>query len=421
MKKIISILLVVVMSFCLASCSFNESIQILENSIAKYYMSFEIAETQLVALEEFLKANKGQIIFTTDDISETPIVIDDALVEEMLDYFEEIRDLKNIGTKEAPVYGYYVVDAYSIKDYANNDDTSGHWELTPTEIAMYMYEETVYEAMMYLFDISGGADQELEKLLNYLDLEYSCSTTIKMPYKITKTNATLVDDYTVDISDVLGDNFLYVVTEESTSEWALEDNIKQVFVDNAKQHITSMKTKKPVVCFDSETSAYIDFIGNYFPHYAVEYKTSGGKWKTPKNMKPDSYYGVVIKDLKPGKKYDFRIKGYYESDDFGKVYGVASKSVSLDFGNLKTPKFTLTSGKKSFKINMKKDYKGIWYYQVKYSKNKNMKNAKTKKFTSKIKTIEKLKPNTTYYVKIRKAFKYNTFSDWTKVKTIKTK
>ncbi len=420
MKKLISILLVVVMCFGLVGCGITETIQISEKSVAKLYSELKVPESSLVKFEKFIEDNKGKPISLDENDSEETLVLDDETIEYLQEYVAAIRSFKNIGTEQEPIYASYSVDTVDIKKLKDLYDETCHIEISQNEFMIYSFD-SVKDELEWFFYTMGGIDEDTAKVLSAFDMEIDYSILIKMPHKIVKTNADLVDDYTAEISSVLDGNFLYIVTENSTCAWAAAEDVKSAVVEEVKNAIVGYKTYKPRVYFKDTTTATIEFRYDKFSKYTVEYKEKGGEWKKAKDVILKRNNRTTIKNLSPDKKYYFRATGFFELEDLGRVYGITSKPRKLNFRLIKTPKFTLTSGKKSFKINMKKDYKGIWYYQVKYSKNEDMKKAKNFKFSSQIKTIDKLKDGTTYYVQIRKAFKFNTFSEWTKVKKVTTK
>ena len=87
---------------------------------------------------------------------------------------------------------------------------------------------------------------------------------------------------------------------------------------------------------------------------------------------------------------------------------------------------SLTKGKKSITIKIKKQQTQTTGYQIMYSQNKNFKNSKTTKINNKTtkKTIKNLKAKKKYYAKVRtyKVINGKTYySDWSKVKQVKTK
>ena len=87
---------------------------------------------------------------------------------------------------------------------------------------------------------------------------------------------------------------------------------------------------------------------------------------------------------------------------------------------------SLTKGKKSITIKIKKQQTQTTGYQIMYSQSKSFKNSKTTKITNKTtkKTIKNLKAKKKYYTKVRtyKIVNGKTYySDWSKVKQVKTK
>ena len=116
-------------------------------------------------------------------------------------------------------------------------------------------------------------------------------------------------------------------------------------------------------------------------------------------------------------KATVKFKGDY-SGTYKLSYKVNPKAVSLN---------KLTKGDNSFKVSWYKNKYQTTGYQIKYSTNKNFKNAKYKKVKGIKKTsttVKKLKNKKTYYVSVRayKVVKGKTYySTWSKYKTVKTK
>jgi hypothetical protein len=89
--------------------------------------------------------------------------------------------------------------------------------------------------------------------------------------------------------------------------------------------------------------------------------------------------------------------------------------------------YSAVGAKKAFTAKWNKDNGKVNGYEVQYSTSKSFKNAKKKAVAGKKKTsvkITKLKAKKKYYVRIRtyrtyKGKKY--YSEWSKVKTVKTK
>ena len=97
----------------------------------------------------------------------------------------------------------------------------------------------------------------------------------------------------------------------------------------------------------------------------------------------------------------------------------ATKKPESKIARTEVPKnVKLTSGYN--KINVK--YKGVknCKYQIKYSKKKNMKNAKTVTTSKTSYLLKKLNGNQKYYVQVR-AYKNKNFSKWSSTKSAKSK
>ncbi len=126
----------------------------------------------------------------------------------------------------------------------------------------------------------------------------------------------------------------------------------------------------------------------------------------PKSRKDVGTYKVTVK-----------MKGNYSG----------SKKLSFTIKPAKTSVKKLTAGKKQITVAIEKEYPQVTGYEIQYSTSKKFKKAKTKKLsdykTTKC-TIKKLSAKETYYVRVRtyKAVgKTNYFSEWSKIKSIKTK
>lgn len=106
---------------------------------------------------------------------------------------------------------------------------------------------------------------------------------------------------------------------------------------------------------------------------------------------------------------------------------VTPNNNAVNVSNPKTPIVkSLKRGKKSFVLQWKK-MKNISGYEIQISTNKKFKKAKKVKIkkikTTKL-TVKKLKKNKKYYVRMRAYRKYNgknSYSPWTKTKSVKTK
>ena len=157
--------------------------------------------------------------------------------------------------------------------------------------------------------------------------------------------------------------------------------------------------------------------------------TYNGKKKTPtvtvkdakgKSLKKNKDYTVTYaKGRKKFGKYKVTVK--FKGDYSGQ------KVLNFEIVPQKTKISKITAAKKSLKVTVKRQKKNVSGYQIQYSLKKSFKSAKTvtlKKNTITSKTIKKLKPKKTYYVRVRtyktvKGKRY--YSDWSKAAKKKTK
>ena len=408
MKKLISILLVVVMCLSLSSCVTKTSITVLEDGKIKINSKLLYSKTALESLVAFFNDNVGKEV--------NGEVLDKETAAEYEAYIETIM----LNTNEETIDGkvYYVQEEEYTEDsgYISSDYTAFN-KATPTEFLMYSYgaefnmEQESLEALAEL-----GED-----IINfYKDItgeDITIEMTVTMPYKIAKTNVTLIDDYTIDLA-AANSKCIYAITENADEALLNDENIEATISNMAKEEVLNTKTAKPLVEFVSKTSVRVEINDGRFSKYDVEYKVAGGEWKLYKTV--DIYGYCKVKNLKPGKKYYFRTTGIIETEEFGVLRGIASKAVVKDFAKLNAPKFALSSIKKGFKVTFDKKPEDYGCYEIKYSTKKNMKKANKTWIYAKSGKVKGLKAKTKYYVQVRKSVDY-TYSDWSKVKTIKTK
>ncbi|MDO4870024.1 MAG: Ig-like domain-containing protein [Bacillota bacterium] len=123
-----------------------------------------------------------------------------------------------------------------------------------------------------------------------------------------------------------------------------------------------------------------------------------------------------------------RLPGFYTvtavANDKSYGYGTASYQIKVKPTTIKKVK----KGKKKFKVKWQKvGKKYIKGYQIRYSKNSDMSNAKYKtvgKYKKRSKTIKRLKAKTQYYVQVRTYIKkggVKYYSDWSETRTVKTR
>ncbi len=410
MKKIISILLVIVMCISLSSCVMQSEMKILEDGQIEMSTKTTCSETELNKIVEYLNANIGKEI---EIMGETQVLDEDTVVEmeAYIDAFKLNANEEVVGDET-----YYSEEESASVDYSDLLITGNAFiKITPTEFLTYSY---VFEAMSS-DDITSeltsmiGIDPNLYKEITGVDVVYE--STIKMPYKIVRTNATLIDDYTVDGINTPDNRIIYIVTEKADESLINAENIEATITQMAKEDVLNSRAPTPYVSFISKTGVKIEFDFSKYDRHEVEYKVNGGEWKLYKTT--DKFF-CKVKNLKAGKKYSFRVTGILETDEFGTLRSKTSKVVTKNFADFNAPKFTLSSLKKGFKVSFSK--RPSENYQVKYSKNKNMKKAKTAWVYSKTQNIKGLKAKTTYYVQVRKSVDWVN-GDWSKAKKIKTK
>lgn len=170
--------------------------------------------------------------------------------------------------------------------------------------------------------------------------------------------------------------------------------------------------------------------------YQIQY-TTDSKFKksiktiTVKNQKTTSY---TINGLKANQKYYVRVCTYKTQKDNSKLTSKWSKVKNATTPVQKPKATTLKSvkaGKKSIKVTWKKTAKVNGYQILLATNSKFTKNKKTitiSKQSTVSKNVTKLKAKTKYYVKVRtydvqtiKGKKINVYSEWSKVKNVKTK
>ena len=197
----------------------------------------------------------------------------------------------------------------------------------------------------------------------------------------------------------------------------------------------------------NEYSVTINLINNYNGSITKKYKIKGKiskgtlttkKTYTGNTIKPvPTVYGNDNKKLDKSSyaitypKSSWNIGEYYMTVRGKGLYG-GSVNVKYEIVPKNISKFSLSKGKKSFKVNWKKQTTKTTGYQIQYSTNKNFaKDNKTitiKNNKTTAKTIKNLKSKKTYYVHVRtyKTVTVNKktkkiYSSWSAKKSVKTK
>lgn len=403
------------MCFAMASCTYYTNIEIKENGKMKATAGYSLTKTEVDGFKNYITSNIGKEVSMDGE----KMVLDKESANEYLDELDTL--ITSCNTKEVDgetVYYSEVSTAASLDEQNDTLSDLSCGKFTTTDVWVYSLDNVT---SVLGEDMEDMGDMGQISPFDDYKLEFKIEVTIKMPYKITKTNGTLIDDYTVDVASVGDSNYFYIITEKSTADWTKSENIVESIKNMTIKQIKESKID-PSIYFSKKTTAKIYWSESY-SKVIIQCKVGSGKWKTVATVKGSK--GVYTqKNLKANTKYSFKLQGYVESKDLGKVYGKISKSVSLNTNVFKAPKFTVKAGKKSFTVKMAKKYAGVSNYEVKYSKNENMKKAKKTWSFYKTCKVKKLKKGTTYYVQTRKVIDGEwrpVYSDWSKVKKVTVK
>lgn len=403
-KKVISIVFALVFMLSLASCTYEYNAVIREDGKVETFIKMLIPETELDSFYTVLKAG-------TSDLSSASLNGFPATKKEFI-----AQSDKNNLTETIDGVKYYA--------YKDKKQTVKLSELAESMALLGAADVKKTDLWVYSFGQNSSEFKSIESTLslaNLTGLDPRFEYTIKMPYKIAKTNAKQLDDYTVNFS--YDQKIVYVTTEKSTADWTKAENIENEIIKLAKAKLKPEKVDGLTVAYNSKKSISVSWLPlGAFEKYEVQRKVGSGKWKTVKKT-ANFYY--VDKDVKVGKKYSYRVRSYVETEDF-KAIGAYCKAKSIKFANLtSSPNFTVKKGTKSATVKIKKFDKNVKGYQIQYSTSKKFKGAKkvyTKKAT---KEIKKLKSGKTYYFRVRKYclddIAEKVFGNFSKVKTVKVK
>jgi uncharacterized repeat protein (TIGR02543 family) len=163
--------------------------------------------------------------------------------------------------------------------------------------------------------------------------------------------------------------------------------------------------------------------------YQVNYKLNGGK---NNRSNPTSYYGRTVTLKKPTRK-GYTFEGWYKDSKYRKrVKSISSGDYTLyaKWKKVKTGKGAIKALKQTSKTKLKvsqRKVSGAKGYQIAYSTSKKFtkKTTKYKNTSGTSKTVTKLKPGKTYYVKTR-AYKKDSagkkvYGKYSKVRKLKLK
>lgn len=402
-KKIISILLSLLIVISLASCTNTLETEIKSDGSIVVFNKVTLSEYEI---DDFYNAYY--------DIFNLPYASDYDLKDNFPQTKEQFINQSNyegltetIGSVQ--YYSVRIENTYTteLSDLNSHILPVGVGKFSKTDFWLYAIEPN---------SSATSADSVMTSIRRLGDFPTNLEYEIKLPYKIAKTNATKLDEYTVLVS--ADDKKVYATTVNSTADWTKADNISNAVENLAKKALTpkkidliigySQKGKKISVEWGSSSGT-----PDYFAKYKLQRKVDKGSWKTVKSGDVTSYSD---KNIKAGKKYSYRVRGYVKTDDFTVNGDYKTKSLKVANFTAK-PKIKVKKGKKKATLTIKNFDKAVKGYQIQYSTNKKFKNAK-KVYTSKKKTvIKKLKSGKKYYFRARKYHKdidgdifYGTFS-----------
>ena len=211
---------------------------------------------------------------------------------------------------------------------------------------------------------------------NIVDVDYT-GVVVALSTGKTTIEVTAENFFEDDVEPLVGK--VEIIVKDSAAP------VKPVKLAAPKITAKAMKNKKALISFKKIKGA---------KYYKVFYRKAGAKkWK----VKKVTTNKAVIKNLKSGAMYQFRVAAYDGNGNRGKYSSVKRIYIKSVKG------IKVNAKKKAAKISWKK-VKGASGYQILVSTNKNMKNAriinvKGAKRTSY--TVKKLKKGKKYYITVR--------------------
>ncbi len=351
MKKLFALLLSVVMTALLfAGCSQKQTVKVEKNGKCAIEI-FASAPTATIDQMFFSGASEEEI---------------KAAREEMLASAEGEIKVKDVNGTEC-----YVIEAKekfsSIKkltEYVTEGDGSGvfsKFNLTTKD-----FEATVFE------DTTSEEFEDYSAMYTAMGAGFENKLTISMPYKVVRTNGELAKD-------------------NKTVTFDLQKQ-KKIYASNYMVAIKKGYLK-------TNSSAYISWNKvKDAKKYKIRYKASeDSKWKTVTTTKT----GKVIKSLKAGKKYTFKVTAITAKKSYtsNKIYlNTLKKSVAK----------VKTKSAKYVKLTWNKNSKGDGYIVYKKTASGSWKKVKTISKTSATSyTVKGLKSQTKYSFKVSAYTKQN--------------
>lgn len=232
-------------------------------------------------------ANNKVTAKTEIKISKTEI---DSMVTKMgedsiLTSSDIVEMLKEFGAKSCVEGGetYYVIsqsETAALSELNTNETVGVAANYTTTDVWSFGDASLSFLGM----DIVSSLD-----LFKQYGIELTTTTTIKMPYKITKTNLSTVDEYTVTETGNLnnvGSSVSYIITEKSTAAWTKAENVEAEILKMAKPVIAKQLTANIDIMATYSNKTTIKAVVNapYCEGGVIEYKVGNGSYKTLKSF-----------------------------------------------------------------------------------------------------------------------------------------
>ena len=411
-KKFTGIILSLLILISATACSSDSVVKINDNNSTSFYSKVSFSETEINAFIEKVKAG--------DNSYEAKYGINSENVEET---FNDLKsNAKTEKIDEETYYYYEVSESFQtvkelekyFEDCANNIDGSltlafSEAEVTKTEAWFKVYPHYVFH-----------------------DIVSVNTFKLTMPYKITKTNGTVSEDYTATFDLTKSEDILYVVTENSNVSWGNSEDIEDSVISEIVNKNKPKKTTGLKVSYRTKTTLKVSWNYNFVTYehdyagYELQRKIGkNGSWKTVKRTKDSADISYVEKKVKTNSKYYYRVRAF--SNLLGKnSYGTFSnvKSITTVKFSTKPNIKKVIPNKKSISVIIRKKVNNVTGYQIQYSKNKKFKTSKkilTKKLNKK---ITKLSSKKTYYVRVRTYKRSNGkvfYGSWSNVRKVKTK
>ncbi len=366
-KKLTALVLAVVMCLALVGCNYAQTVEIKTDGKAAVTMKMSISEKEL----EKLAASTGD---TTS-----------------FDEFKKESDKNGLTETIDGVKYYSSVETKTNSLDEINESLGSAGEFTTTDFWAY----------------GNGAissSEDYQEVFKAAEIEITADMTVKFPYKVVDTNCEKKDDYTITYNE--GKTIVYAITEKSTAAWTKAADKDAAITELAKVQYTPKKVKGLKVAYKNTKTLKISWTpleSSFVTGYKVEKKIGNGKWKAFKTVAVQNlknYDGSLNlfctdKKISANKKYSYRVKAYYSDAKFT-VEGVYSAAKKITTANFKS---TPVVKVKNSTVSLKKAIKNVAGYQIKYSKNSNLKGAKTLNVKKLPKTIKASSGK--YYFKVR--------------------